>query len=53
MKPCWLCKREVAESDDFVLWVLHDGRLVRVCSRCLDRLDRPEETLSYEEEGVA
>jgi hypothetical protein len=43
-KPCWLCRRDI-KDDDYVLWVLHDGRLVSVCSRCLDRLDRPEETM--------
>lgn len=44
---CFLCKRD--PKDDYVLWVLHDGRLVEVCGVCLDRLDRPEEAMSYEE----
>ena len=49
---CFLCRDDVRESDPYVLWVLHDGRLVEVCSNCLDRADRDEpfcSTLDYTE----
>ena len=49
---CFLCKRDVGENDDYVLWVLHDGRLVHVDGYCLDKLDRDEPydtPLTYEE----
>jgi hypothetical protein len=51
MTACFICKRTSPDDfgGDFVLWALHDGRLVTVCGRCLDRLDAPEEVLTYEE----
>jgi hypothetical protein len=33
---CFLCLDAVAEFG-YVLWVLHDGRLVEVCGLCLDK----------------
>jgi hypothetical protein len=33
---CFLC-HATDYGDAYVLWVLHDGRLVEVCSICLDR----------------
>ena len=49
---CWLCKRDQDPDGDYVLWVLHDGRLERICGVCLDKVDRDEpymEHLTYEE----
>ena len=39
---CFLCHRTVTGDGDYVLWVLHDGRLVHVCGVCLDKVDRDE-----------
>ena len=50
--PCFLCKDELHPDADYVMWVLNDGRLVRVCGICLDKVDRDEpyfESLTYEE----
>ena len=49
---CFLCRRTVTGDGDYVLWVLHDGRLVHVCGVCLDKVDRDEPydtPLTYEE----
>jgi hypothetical protein len=48
---CFVCKRTSPDEfgGNYVLWVLHDGRLVVCCGICLDRLDEPREVVTYEE----
>ena len=50
--PCYLCKTDLHPDAEYVMWVLADDRLVRVCGVCLDKVDRDEpfcSTLDYTE----